>query len=68
VEAFAGDHRIDRETTGKLVDAAQRGARNREEADDFMSSTAGSKLFLSLITSWEPPELSADFRARFGLT
>lgn len=68
VEEFAREQDIDELIARELAEAAQLGVLDQAEAEGLVSSPLGVRLFFSLISAWEAPELSADYRARFGLT
>ncbi len=68
VDEFANKQDIDERIAEELVEAAQLGVLDQAEVEGLIGSPMGLQLFFSLISAWEAPELSADYRTRFGLT
>jgi hypothetical protein len=67
VWAFVDAEGLDEETGETLAEAAQVAVCNQEE-QQAMLTPIGAQFLFSYISAWEPPELSAGYRKRVGLT
>lgn len=67
VESFASAEDVDQPTWDALTEAAQLAVLDEDERASLTATPFGTALLMSCIADWEPPELGAEFRERFGI-